>query len=128
MADKFKRVNNIIKKDLTNIIIYEMKSPVTNFASINDVKLSVDYSYATVYVSHLERNKIDDLVAYLNNHAGIIRSKLSKQLDIYKTPELRFVADTFTLEADSLTKKIEEAVNKKPVTLEDVYGKDDKKD
>lgn len=124
MADKFGRVQNIIKKDLSKIIIYDLKDSITDFASITDVKVTSDYSYAKVYVSHIVSEKIDDLVAFLNNRKGKIRSELSKNLDIFKTPELIFIADKNYDKAHEMDVKIDEAVNRKPLTLKDVYGDD----
>jgi ribosome-binding factor A len=123
MADKFGRVQQIIKKDLTNIIIYQMKAKICDFASITDVKLTSDYSYCTVYVSHVESDKIDDLAAFLNNNKGYIRSLLAKSISIYKTPELKFVPDKLYDQAHQMDVMIDEAVNRKPTTLKDVYGK-----
>ncbi len=123
MADKFGRVQQIIKKDLSNIIIYQMKNKLCDFASITEVKLTSDYSYATVYVSHVDPDKIDELVAFLDNRKGYLRSQLAKSLSIYKTPELKFVADKLYDQAHEMDVKINEALNRKPVTLKDVYGK-----
>lgn len=123
MADKFGRVQQIIKKDLSNIIIYQMKNKLCDFASITEVKLTSDYSYATVYVSHVDPDKIDELVAFLDNRKGYLRSQLAKSLSIYKTPELKFVADKLYDQAHEMDVKIDEALNRKPVTLKDVYGK-----
>lgn len=123
MADKFGRVQQIIKKDLSTIIIYQMKAKICDFASITDVKLTSDYSYCTVYVSHVESSKIDELVAFLNNNKGYLRTQLAKSLSIYKTPELKFVADKLYDQAHEMDMKINEAINRKPTTLKDVYGK-----
>lgn len=123
MADKFGRVQQIIKKDLSNIIIYQMKNKLCDFASITEVKLTSDYSYATVYVSHVDPDKIDQLVAFLYNRKGYLRSQLAKSLSIYKTPELKFVADKLYDQAHEMDVMIQEAIDRKPVTLKDVYGK-----
>lgn len=123
MADKFGRVQGIIQKDLSNIIIYELKDPLTSFASITEVKVTSDYSYATIYVSHIDPDKIDELVAYLDNRKGQIRSRLASKLAIYKTPELIFKADKMFDQAHEMDVMILDAINRKPRTLKDVYGK-----
>ena len=48
MAEKYGRVNALIQKNVSEIILYELKSPVTEFASVNEVKVTTDYSYATI--------------------------------------------------------------------------------
>lgn len=94
MADKKQRVQTVIGKDLSDIIIYGMKSELTALASVNEVDVAYDYSTAKVYVSHLDPAKVDDLVRFLNNHKGFIRTQLAKSVDIYKVPELVFIKDT----------------------------------
>ncbi|MCR4699200.1 MAG: 30S ribosome-binding factor RbfA [Bacilli bacterium] len=123
MADKLGRVTGIIQKDLSKIIIYELKNSLTDFASITEVKVTSDYSYATIYVSHIDPDKIDEVVAYLTNRKGQIRSMLARELAIYKTPELIFKADKLYDQAHEMDVMINDAINRKPVTLKDVYGK-----
>lgn len=124
MADKKGRVQAVIQKDLSEIIIYELKNPVTQFVSINEVKMTIDYSYCKVFVSDINPDKTDEVVRFLNNNKGRIRTMLSKKLSIYKTPDLIFVADKTYEESSSMAKVIEMANNKKPVTLKDVFGDD----
>lgn len=121
MADKRGRVQNVIQKNLSEIIIYDIKDEITDFASINQVKMTSDYSYCTVYVSHIDPEKTDALVSFLNNREPRIRSLLSKKLDIYKTPELRFVADKLFEQGQRMKDIIDQALNSKPKTLSDVY-------
>lgn len=123
MADKLGRVTGIIQKDLSKIIIYELKNSLTDFASITEVKVTSDYSYATIYVSHIDPDKIDEVVSYLTNRKGQIRSMLARELAIYKTPELIFKADKLYDQAHEMDVMINDAINRKPVTLKDVYGK-----
>ena len=126
MADKKGRVQQIIKKDVSEIILYELKAPICQFASVTEAKMTSDYSYCTIYVSHIDPNKTDELVAFLNNRKGLIRSMLAKRLDIYKTPELTFLADHLFDKGQEMDKKIEEAINRPMRTLKDVYGEEEK--
>lgn len=63
MAEKYGRVNALIQKNVSEIILYELKSPVTEFASVNEVKVTTDYSYATIYVSNIDSSKVDSRVS-----------------------------------------------------------------
>ncbi len=123
MAEKYGRVNALIQKNVSEIILYELKSPVTEFASVNEVKVTTDYSYATIYVSNIDSSKVDSRVSFLNNKKGRIRSLLAKKLDIYKIPELTFVKDDLFEKGKAREDLIDKALNEKPKTLKDVYGK-----
>lgn len=120
MADKRGRVNEIIKRNLSEIIIYNLKNELCKYASISDIKLSEDYSYCKVYVSHLDDNKLTNLVNFLNKRKGMIRTMLSKKISIYKTPELSFHIDETFKNASHIDKLIEEANNSKMYTLKDL--------
>lgn len=123
MAEKYGRINALIQKNVSEIILYELKSPVTEFASVNEVKVTTDYSYCTIYVSNIDSSKVDSRVSFLNNKKGRIRSLLSKKLDIYKIPELTFVKDDLFEKGKAREDLIDKALNEKPKTLKDVYGK-----
>ena len=127
MADKKGRINEIIQRNLSEIIIYELKDSITNFASINEVQVTDDYSYCKVYCSHVQEGKCDELVNYLNNNAKKIRMLLSKKLDIYKTPELSFIRDTSYENGKAMEDLIYQAIHNKPKTLKDIEAEEKKK-
>ncbi|MFA6830324.1 MAG: 30S ribosome-binding factor RbfA [Bacilli bacterium] len=126
MADKKGRVAQIIQRNLSEIIIYELKDPITNFASINEVKVTDDYSYCKVYVSHVEESKCDELVSYLNNNAKRIRMMLSQKLSIFKTPEVSFIRDLAYEKGKAMDDLIYSAVHSKPKTLKDIEEEEKK--
>jgi ribosome-binding factor A len=126
MADKKGRVQEIIQRNLSEIILYDLKSELTAFASVNEVKMTPDYSYCTVYVSHLIPEKSDDLVKYLNVRAGRIRTMLASRLSIYKTPALTFVKDELFEKGQAMDELIAHANYDKPLTLKDLEKKEKK--
>ena len=126
MADKKGRVQEIIQRDVSEIILYDLKSPLCRYASINEVRMTSDYSYCKFYVTHMNPELTDVLVSYLNTNAKKIRSLLSKKLSIYKTPELAFYKDEVYEKARHIDQLIEKALSKKPVTLKDLEEKEKK--
>lgn len=94
MADKKGRITTIVTRNLCDIIMREMQEPIVKLCSINEVKINHDHSFAHVYVAHLEAEKTPELVDFLNKNKGFIRSRLAKSLDLYKIPDLIFIADT----------------------------------
>ena len=126
MADKKGRVQEIIQRDVSEIILYDLKSPFCRYASINEVRMTSDYSYCKFYVTHMNPELTDVLVSYLNTNAKKIRSLLSKKLSIYKTPELAFYKDEVYEKARHIDLLIEKALSKKPVTLKDLEEKEKK--
>ncbi len=91
--EKSLRVASIIKKNLLEIIQFEISNPRLGFISIPEVKVSKDYSYAKVYVSFLDERDEKEGMRVLNHSKGYIRTELAKRMDTRRVPELTFVVD-----------------------------------
>ena len=93
MANKQERIATLIQKNITDIIMFELKNPIMRLVSVNACDVNHDFSLAKVYVSHLDQRKIDDAVRELNEAKGFVRSSLARKMDTYKVPELVFIKD-----------------------------------
>ncbi len=91
---KQKRLEAIIRRDISEIIQYDVKDPNVGFITVTDVKVSNDHSYATIYVTFIGKGyqKKEGMEA-LERAKGYIRSQLASQLDIRRCPELIFKID-----------------------------------
>ena len=91
---KQKRLEGIIRKNISDIIQFSLKDPNVGFVTITDVSVTNDHSYAKVYCSFLGKDERAAAgLKALNRARGYIRTELSKRLDIRRTPELSFVLD-----------------------------------
>ncbi len=87
------RITEDIKRELTDIF-RTLKDPrIAALSTIVRVEVTGDLSYATVYVSAFGEHA-EETVAGLRSAAGYIRRELGRRLQLRKTPELRFVADS----------------------------------
>ena len=93
MVMKKEKMNNIIQRELSEILQTEVKDQQIGFCTITDVSVTNDLSIAKVYVSFLNKN-IKKSMNALERSKGYIRSLLAKRLTIRKCPELQFVLDT----------------------------------
>ena len=88
------RIDEEYRKELSQIIGYELKNPnVTGLISITKVKVTNDLKYAKVYVSILNSKNIKDALAGLKKSSGFIRSELARRVNLRNTPELIFELD-----------------------------------
>ncbi len=108
MANKQERIASIIRKNIAEIIQFQVKDPHLGFVSIPEVRVSKDFSYATVYVSFIIEKDIAPSLEVLNKAKGYIRSELAKKLDTRRVPEIRFVLD----EGYKKEERIEELLKK----------------
>ena len=93
MANKQERIATLIRKNIADIITFEVKNPKLGFVTISEVKVSNDFSYAKVYVSFILEKDIKTGLEVLEHSKGFIRSSLAKKMDTRRVPELVFILD-----------------------------------
>ena len=93
MANKQERIAALIRKNIAEIIQFELKNPHLGFVTSPEVKVSTDFSYAKVYVSFIKEEEINDGLEVLNHSKGFIRSQLASKMDTRRVPEISFVLD-----------------------------------
>ena len=90
---KQKRLEGIIRKNLMEILQFDVKDPNVGFVTITDVKVTNDHSFAKVFVSFIGATNRKEALAALERAKGFIRSELSQRLDIRRCPDLIFEID-----------------------------------
>lgn len=92
--NRFNRVDEELKKEISNIISFELKNPnVTGMISVTKAKVTPDLKYAKIYVSILNSKNIKETMANLKKSSGFIRSELAKRINLRITPEIIFELD-----------------------------------
>ena len=105
------RVAHLIQEKIGALIVEgKIKDPRVNpFLSVSRVEVSRDFTWADVYVSTFKSGaNLSKGVEGLQNAAGFIQSKLSREIRIRLTPRLRFHEDLSIREGFDLVKKIED--------------------
>lgn len=104
------RIDEEYRKELSQIIGYELKNPnVTGLISVTKVKVTPDLKYAKVFVSILNSKNIKETMEGLKKSSGFIRSELAKRINLRNTPELIFEIDDsmeYGAKIDSILKEI----------------------
>lgn len=103
------RIQQNILIILCNTLKEEIYDPVVKLASFTDLRLTNDYSEATVYVDTYDRKNIDKVVEALEKAKGVFKTSLANQLSIRKIPELKFIKDASidaSLEVEKLLDEI----------------------
>ena len=92
--NRLNRINEELKKEISNIISFELKNPdATGLISVTKVKITPDLKYAKVYVSLLNSKNNDKTMEALKQSSGFIRSLIAKRINLRITPELVFEKD-----------------------------------
>ena len=107
---RLERINEEYKKELSQIINYELKNPnATGMISVTRVKVTNDLKYAKVAVSILNSKNVKETLAALKKSAGFIRSELARRVNLRNTPEIIFELDDsmeYGARIDSILKEI----------------------
>ena len=88
------RVGDLILREISTIIISEIKDPRVSMVTITDVKASDDLRHANVFFSVIgDEKRWKEASAGLKSSKGFIKRELGKRLDIRYIPELKFIED-----------------------------------
>lgn len=94
MAIRQQRIAQLILKDVSEMIQFQIKDPEIGFVTLSDVELSNDYSYVKLFVSFMDPTKNPETqLKVLNGYAKQIRGALGKKLMIRKIPAVSFHLD-----------------------------------
>ena len=92
MTYRMPRVNNLIRRELSELLCNEVKDPrLGSFVSINEVTVSADLRSAQVYVSFFgSEGEQHDAMLALNQAGGYFHNELVKRLNLRRVPDLNF--------------------------------------
>ena len=108
MSNRILQVNELIQKELGQIILREIEFPKNTLVTITRVETSSDLNQAKVYVSCLPDNQGDRMLQVLKRQGYHIQHKLNKKLETKIIPRIKFVKELKTMQAG----KIEQILDK----------------
>lgn len=88
------RVGEQIKKEISEIILRELKDPRISFITVTDVEVTGDLQQAKIFISIMgSEEEKEATLAGLSKALGFIRSEIGKRIRLRKTPEISFHLD-----------------------------------
>ncbi len=89
------RINEEIKRELSQLISYEIKDPRVNatMISVVGVETTNDLKTSKVYISVLQDQKKEDVINGLSAAQGFIRKEIARRINLRNTPEFIFKLD-----------------------------------
>lgn len=91
--DRTRRVADHIKRELAIILNRESHDARFRILTITAVKVTRDFSIATIYLSMFDETDLESVIKDLNQHARHYRHLLAQKMNMRTTPQLRFVYD-----------------------------------
>jgi ribosome-binding factor A len=97
------RIADGIFRELSTLLIMEVSDPRLETASITDVTVDRELTYANIYVSSIEGSEAATKILNGFNHArGFLRRELARRIPLRSFPKLRFFWDPSLERADHI--------------------------
>lgn len=106
MKLKGERVASDMIKELSSILLTEVKDEDLKHVTITYASVTNDLSFAKVYFTTLDDEKREKVIKDMNNASSFFRTELAKRLELRHIPEIKFVYD----ESIEYGKKIEDII------------------
>ena len=104
------KLGDLIQREVSDLIRLEVRDPRVGMITITSVDVSPDMTHAKIFFTVLEKDKLQDTLEGLKRSAGFLRAQLAKRVQMYTTPELRFVYDQSVERGDRLSRLIDAAL------------------
>ena len=114
------RISEEVRREVDRIIREDLSDPrVSGTFSVTRAEVTRDLRHAKIYVSVLEDDKREGMMAALKKAAGFIRRELGHNIIIRYSPELSFVSDENIAYGVPIAKVLADAQKTEGVTNEE---------
>lgn len=109
MAYRIERINNLIRREISELIQHQAKDPrLGAFVAVTEVSTSPDLKYAKVFVSCIGgKQEEQEVLKALTAATGFLRKELAKKIRIRRIPELGFIWDDSIEHGDRILRLID---------------------
>src|SRR3954471_19286023 len=109
MAQRMRRVNELMREVIGSAIAAELEDPRIGFVTVTSVETSPDLRSARVYVSVLgtEEEREASLAGLRSSH-GVLQSTIANGMCMKRTPTLTFEYDDTVERGDRITRLLED--------------------
>lgn len=109
MSRRTERIDDLIRAELSDLILRELRDPRVSLATVTRVEITGDLRHARVSISALgDEEKRAAAVAALEGARGLLRSRLAPRLKLRVVPELHFQLDRGAEYSQQISKLLEE--------------------
>ncbi|MDO8436409.1 MAG: 30S ribosome-binding factor RbfA [bacterium] len=107
MKERILQINQLIKRELSQIILREIEFPLDVLATITRVETTRKIDEAKVYVSCLPESKAKLILNILNRCIYRLQQLLNKRLRMRPIPRIVFIEEKETIKAGRIEEILE---------------------
>ncbi|MCD6271071.1 30S ribosome-binding factor RbfA [bacterium] len=93
MVERRQRLQEVIKKELAQIIEKEIDFQKDTIVTVSGVNISPDLSEAKIFISVLPDENLQEALSILKRRIGFLQRAINKLVNIKRTPKLVIVED-----------------------------------
>ena len=112
MNTRLSRVNELLKRELGNIVQKELDLPKGTLATITRVEAFSNLQGAKVYVSILPEPQIREVFRILRENVYDVQQALNKRLNMRPVPKIQWMEDTATPQVQKVEELLEQIKKK----------------
>lgn len=114
---RVQRVASELQKVISVLLRTKIKDPKLATATITEIDLSKDLSYAKVYYTSLTSEDNEYIAKAFEKSKGFFRSSIAKSLNLRIVPNLKFIYDNSLDYGMEMEEKIQQALNADSKTI-----------
>ena len=102
MKNRIAQVQELMKKELGNILFREMEMPEGAVVTITRVEAAPNLQHARVYISVVPDEKGKEVIKGLQQNIFDIQQQLNEKLAMRPVPKIRWIRETATAQAQHI--------------------------
>jgi ribosome-binding factor A len=107
MTRRIQQVNQLIQKELSQIILREIDFPPGILVTLTRVETSVDLNQAKAYISVVPENQRESVLQVLNQRIYDLHQELNERLKMKIVPKIKFIEEKETAKAGRIEEILE---------------------
>jgi len=111
MSKRIERVNELIKREISQIILRDIEFPNNTLVTITRVDSTPNLIESNVFISVMPEQKTEQILSILSRRIFDIQQKINRDLNMRPIPKIIFKKERNTSEADKIEKILEEIKN-----------------
>lgn len=114
-SERIQRINQLIKKELSQIILKEIEFPIGVLVTLTRVETTSDLRESNVWVSAIPEGKLKKILEILNKNIYFLQQRLNKRLKMKPLPRIKFLEEKRASEAGRIEEILEELKKEKKI-------------
>ena len=113
MSKRIQRINALIKRELSRLILREFDFPLDILVTVTRAETSLDLMNANIWISTIPDEKNKKILKILDKNIYFLQQKLNKRLKMRPLPKIKFLEEKTTAEAGRIEEVLEQLKSKR---------------